>query len=315
MPAVDLLLRSGYDCQVVAAAIGAAPTDRPVLVTGADGQLGRTLLAAFPSDWRTVGLSRADLDITRAGAVREVVGRHRPWAIVNCASYNDVDQAESDVETALAVNSIGVRSLARAAADVDAVLVHYSSDFVFDGEGDRPYLESDPPAPRGVYAASKLLGEWFATDAPAHYILRVESLFGGPGRRNSSFDKIVAGILGGGSVRVFVDRTVSPSYVWDVATATQALLSRRPAYGLYHCVNSGAATWAVLADDVRRRSGVETTLVPVKMVDVPLPAPRPRYCALSNEKLRAVGIVMPAWQDAMDRYLEELGGDAESGSV
>lgn len=279
-----------------------------MLVTGAAGQLGRTLMSALPAGWDVIGLTRPELDITRADKVRQVVGDHKPWAIVNCASYNDVDGAETDAETALSINGIGVRSLARAAAETGAVLVHYSTDFVFDGEADRPYVETDPPAPRGVYAASKLLGEWFAADAPAHYVLRVESLFGGPDRRNSSFDKIVAGILGGGSVRVFVDRTVSPSYVWDVAAATRALLATRPAYGVYHCVNSGAATWAALAEEVRRRSGAETTLVPVKMADVPLPAPRPRYCALSNEKLRAAGIIMPAWQDALDRYLEELRG-------
>ena len=107
--------------------------------------------------------------------------------------------------------------------------MHYSSDFVFDGESNRPYREDDRPNPRSVYAASKLLGEWFAADARSHYVLRVESLFGGLERRKGSLDKIIESIDAGQPVRAFTDRVVSPSYVWDVAEATTALLRSRPA--------------------------------------------------------------------------------------
>jgi dTDP-4-dehydrorhamnose reductase len=185
--------------------------------------------------------------VTRADDVRRVVEHHAPWAIVNCVGYNHVDRAEEEAELALSVNALAVRTLARAAADVGAALVHYSSDFVFDGETDRPYTEEDQPQPRSVYAASKLLGEWFAADAPSHYVLRVESLFGGLDKRTSSFDKIVETVAAGGTVRVFVDRVVSPSYVWDVADATMHLLASGAAPGVYHCVNSGAATWHEVA--------------------------------------------------------------------
>ncbi len=234
------------------------------------------------------------------------MGATQPAAIINCAGYNQVDRAEDEPEAAMEANAFAVLTLARAAAEVHATLVHYSSDFVFDGETDHPYREDDRPSPRSVYAASKLLGEWFAASAPAHYILRVESLFGGVGPRKSSLDRIIDAIAARASVKVFVDRVVSPSYAWDVAHATDALLDRRPPPGIYHCVNTGAATWQDVAVEVRRTLGTDAPLEPITMAEVILPASRPRYCALSNAKLRDAGIEMPTWQDAVGRAVREL---------
>jgi dTDP-4-dehydrorhamnose reductase len=287
---------------------GMATGPGPVVVTGAAGQLGQTMASALGRRWPVEALTHADLDVTRTADVRRMFESIRPRAIVNCVGFNQVDRAEDEAELALAVNALAVRTLARAAAEAGAALVHYSSDFVFDGETDRPYREEDQPQPRSVYAASKLLGEWFAADAPVHYVLRVESLFGGAGKRTGSFDKIVDGIEAGAPVKVFVDRVVSPSYVWDVADATVHLLDSGAAPGLYHCVNSGAATWHEVAEEVARRLGVAATLEPIRLEDVKLPAARPRYCALANDKLEAAGAAMPPWQDALARYLESRAG-------
>ena len=183
-----------------------------------------------------------------------------------------------------------------------ATLVHYGTDFVFDGLAETPYTEADPPRPGSVYGMSKLLGEWFAADAPAHYVLRVESLFGGP-RAKSSVDRIIDGISGGQPVRVFSDRTVTPSYVDDVADATVRLLDARPDPGLYHCVNSGTTTWLGLAEEVARVLERTADLQPVSVASVPMRAKRPQYCALSNTKLTEAGIPMPPWQDAIARYI------------
>ncbi|HYU78618.1 MAG TPA: dTDP-4-dehydrorhamnose reductase [Vicinamibacterales bacterium] len=280
-----------------------ASVERPVLVLGAAGQLGQTVAASFEREWHTVGLTRRDLDVTDAAAVYQRVSQLRPWAIVNCAAYNDVDRAEEEPVAAMAANALAVLTLARAAREASAVLVHYGSDFVFDGETNRPYREDDAVAPQSVYAGSKLLGEWFAEQAPVHYVLRVESLFGGAGPHKSSLDRIVEAIANRAAVRVFVDRVVSPSFAPDVAAATASLLRRRPEPGLYHCVNSGATTWHELASYVRNKLDSDAVLEPVTMTDVQLAAKRPRYCALSNDKLRGAGINMPAWQDALDRYL------------
>jgi dTDP-4-dehydrorhamnose reductase len=275
-----------------------------VAVVGAGGHLGSAIVHEFQRAHEVTALDRAALDLTSASTVDEVIARLAPEVIVNCAAYNAVDAAEDAPVDALAVNAFGVRSLARAARGHGAVLVHYSTDFVFDGTADAPYAEGDEPNPRSVYAVSKLLGEWFAADIARAYVIRVESLFGRvPGARRSggSLQAIVSTLAAGGAVRVFEDRTVSPTYVIDAARATRALVERQAPVGLYHCVNSGSATWADVAREAARLLGVEPRLNPVRLADVPLRATRPRYCALSNAKLAAAGIAMPTWQDALAR--------------
>jgi dTDP-4-dehydrorhamnose reductase len=276
-----------------------------VMVTGAAGQLGSTIVQVFHGRADIVGVDRRSLDITDVTSVLRRVRAERPDVIINCAAYNAVDAAEDDPQVALAGNAFGVLALARAAAEVDATLVHYSTDFVFDGRATEPYSEEDSPNPESTYGASKLLGEWFGADAPAHYVLRVESLFGGTHRR-SSIDRILDAIVEGKPARVFVDRHVTPSYVVDVAGATWMLLEMRAAYGLYHCVNTGITTWKGLADHARRLLGGSAEIVGIKTSDVNMRAPRPRYCALANDKLQQAGIDMPSWEDALERYVASL---------
>lgn len=276
-----------------------------MLVFGAAGQLGEVMTRAARAHWLTTRLTRAEVDLTDGAAVRRIIASVRPWAIINCSGYNNVDGAEDDAVAALAINAFAVKSLASGAAEVGAVLVHYGSDFIFDGEAVQPYREDSRPAPQSVYAASKLLGEWFAADAPHHYVLRVESLFGGVTRRKSSLDTIIDRVRRGERVRVFTDRVVSPSYVWDVAAATIAVLQTRPPDGVYHCVNTGQSTWYEVAQEVARQLAVQPALEPISVADLKLRAARPRYCALANDKLRAAGINMPTWQEALTRALTE----------
>jgi dTDP-4-dehydrorhamnose reductase len=273
-----------------------------VLVTGAGGQLGQAIVRHFADGHEVVALTRADLDVTRHDDVLRAVGRAAPGVIVNCAAYNAVDRAEQDAGAALEANAMAVRSLARAAAETGSTLVQYSTDFVFDGEADTPYDEEAAPAPKSVYGQSKLLGEWFAEDANRYFVLRVESLFGGPMPR-SSIDRIVSALVEGRPARVFTDRVVSPAYVEDVAVATEKLLGIGAPYGVYHCVNRGHATWHAVGLEIARLLGCEPRLEPVRMQDVPLAAPRPRFCALSTARLAACGVEMPPWQDALARYL------------
>ena len=280
--------------------MSAAP--KKVLVTGARAQLAGAIVDAFSPTADVLQYSRADLDITDARAVMERIRAERPGLIVNCASYNFVDQAEDDPQQALNVNAFALRGLARAAAEAGAVLVHYSTDFVFDGTASRPYTEEDAPNPQSVYAQSKLLGEWFALQAPGAFVLRVESLFGGAIAK-SSIDRIVDAVKNGREAKAFADRTVSPSYVVDVAMATKALAERGEP-GLYHCVGTGAATWYEVAQEIARVMGKSETacLVPTSVADVSLRAKRPRYAALANDKLSRI-VPLPTWQDALRRYL------------
>ena len=276
------------------------------LITGAAGQLG----AAFSRRLETSGadlvaLTRRELDLTDAAAIAAAVKAARPDVIVNCAAYNAVDQAEDDAPGALAVNAFAVHDLARAASDVGARLVHYSTDFVFDGSATAPYGEDAPTNPRSVYGQSKLVGEWLALETPVSLVLRVESLFGGPATR-SSIDRIIQTLRSGEAPRVFVDRVVSPSYVEDVIDATLALLSADAPGGIYHCVNSGSTTWHGLGEAIAGLLGTRVGLQGVAMADVPMRASRPQYCALSNARLSALGVHMPTWQDALARHVRSL---------
>lgn len=273
-----------------------------VLVTGAGGQLGSTVVRRFSPAADVLPMTRQDLDISVDAEVERAVAEAAPDVIVNCSAYNAVDQAEDDAAAALAANAFGVLALARAARAAGALLIHYGTDFVFDGHASAPYRETDPARPTSNYGLSKLLGEWFAADAPACYVLRVESLFGGEKAR-SSVDRIIDGILRDEVVRVFVDRTVTPSYVEDVAEATLQLIERRPAYGLYHCVNSGVTTWLGIAEEAARLLGRTALFEQVSVDAVKLRAARPKYCALSNDKLRRAGIDMKDWKDGLGRYV------------
>jgi dTDP-4-dehydrorhamnose reductase len=284
-----------------------------VLVTGAGGQLAAFIVRTF-ADREVIALTRQSLDVTDPDAVAGTVAEAKPDLIVNCAAFNDVDGAESRAIEALAINSLAVRSLARAADVSGATLVHYSTDFVLNSDSTEPQREDVRPAPRGVYASSKLLGEWFALECPRAYALRVESLFGSPrgwtGRRGT-LDHIVDGLVEGREVKVFTDRIVSPSYSADVAAATRHLVTSGAAPGLYHCVNDGHASWHDVAAEAARILNVQPRLLPVTVDQVPLRVPRPRYCALATTKLAAAGFAMPTWQDGLRRWLEARGRGIE----
>jgi dTDP-4-dehydrorhamnose reductase len=274
-----------------------------VLVLGAGGQLGEAMTDHLARHHEVVACPRGEVDVTSAESLRALITTLCPDVIVNCAAYTDVDGAQRDPVPTLAVNAWAVCTLARLAREIEATLVHFSTDFVFDGAASRPYTEEDAPNPQGTYAVSKLLGEYLAAEAPCHYVIRVESLFGGA-RAKSSVDKLLDGILSGGEVRAFADRTVSPSYVHDIAGATAALLRGRPPFGLYHCVNSGWTTWAKLARELSRIVGrPHAPILEIPMADAKLLTPRPQFAALSNAKLAAAGITMPSWQDALRRYV------------
>jgi len=280
-----------------------------ILVTGAGGRLGSAVVAALGGH-DVVALGRRELDIADAAAVDAAFARAAPDAVVNAAAMAGVDAAEDHPVDALKVNAFGVQSLARAALRSGAILVHYSTDFVFDGAASVPYRETDPTNPRSVYGISKRIGEWFATDAPRGYVLRVETLFG-PSAHAAKSQGSVAGIVealrSGAAPKVFTDRTVSPTYIPDAAEATRRLIESPPPAGIYHCVNTGCCTWYDFALELARALGVEPRVTPALFANTPLKAPRPQYCALSNDKLRSAGIDMPAWTDAVRRYARTIG--------
>jgi dTDP-4-dehydrorhamnose reductase len=273
-----------------------------VVVLGAGGQLGQAVNHEMRrAGHEVVALTRAALDVTQRFAVLDKVAKLRPEVVVN-ATVLGVDASEDDPKAALAVNAFAVRTLADVARAAGAALVHYSSDYVFDGTATSPYRETDKPNPVNVYGATKLLGEIYAQNAPRAYVLRVEGLFGTPGGKGT-IDKMIVEARQGRTLTAFYDRKISPVHVEDVAAATRRLVERKAAPGLYHCVNSGFATWHEIALEIVRLLASASNVIPASLERSGLRVPRPLFSALSNEKLANAGIDLPPWQTALARAI------------
>jgi len=277
------------------------------VVFGARGTLGSALAPMLErAGWRlAAAVGRAECDITNAGAVRELITRAQPTVVFNAAAYTDVDRAESEPEAAQAVNAVAAENIAAAAATAGAAVMHYSTDFVFDGTASRPYDERDPPSPQGKYAQSKADGDRRVAAAnPRHFIVRVGCLYGRGGRNFPS--TIVRRLRAGESIRADRDRQGSPTWVRDVAAVSTALAATAH-HGLYHCTAQGAATWVDFARLAAELVGAPAERVQaVAYADLKLKAPRPLRAVLDNRALRECGLdTIPTWQDALRAFVAE----------
>jgi len=262
-------------------------------------------------------LSRPEIDITDVDLVYRVLGKLRPKIIVNCAAYTNVDGCESDVDTALAVNGDGPRNLALVARDIGATLVHVSTDYVFPGDGDTPYRETDATGPRSIYGRSKLAGEEgiVASGLEKYFIIRTSWLYGAGGK--NFVETMVRLGKEREELRVVSDQIGSPTLTSDLADAIFNLLALERGdesvpYGIYHFSNKGLCSWhgfaeAILAE--ARASGepiVAKRVVPIGTEDYPLPAPRPGYSVLSKDiYCRETGTKVPHWQESLAVYFEK----------
>ena len=273
-----------------------------LLVAGAAGMLGRDVVrAARAAGHDVVGLTRADLDVADAPAVARAVAEHRPEAVVNCAAWTDVDGAEADEATATAVNGAGAGNVARAAGAAGAAVVHVSSDYVFDGRKDAPYVESDPTAPLSAYGRSKLAGEHAVAAAGGrHAVVRSSWLFGAGGENFVA--KVLSRAAEGESLRVVTDQVGCPTWTGHLAPALVAL-AEGGAEGTFHVAGAGAATWHALTVEALRLSGIDGPVEPATTADFPRPASRPAYSVLGTERGDAPRL--PPWQEGLASYLAE----------
>ena len=288
-----------------------------VLLLGPNGQLGRDVRRAHaeagePFDLHP--LARGRLDVSAPGAVERVLGGLDFDVLVNAAAYNLVDRAEDDAASAFAVNAQAVGAMARTCAAKRARFVHVSTDYVFGGDPARrrPLREADPASPINVYGASKAMGETLARLVCEDVVvLRVASLFGTAGAGGKGGNFVESMIRVGRekrALRVVADQTMSPTGAADVARVLLRTLSGGGCPpGLYHVVNDGAATWFEFAREVVRRAGIPAVVTPCSSREYPTRAARPRYSVLDNAKVSAAFGAMPAWQDALDRYLRAKG--------
>jgi dTDP-4-dehydrorhamnose reductase len=275
-------------------------TAMKLLVTGAGGMLGQEVVgAARRAGHGVVALAREDLDVMDAEAVEKRMVAERPDAVINCAAYTNVDGAEEERATAFARNGEAPGTVAAAAGEVGASVLHISSDYVFDGRKGAPYVESDRPAPASAYGESKLAGEGPTAAAnPRHFVVRSAWLFG-PGGRNF-VDTMLRLAANRDEVRVVDDQVGSPTSCADLAEALLALVAT-DAYGIHHVAGAGACSWAELASETFRRAGVDCRVVPISTEEMGRPARRPPYSALRTERPETPRL--RPWQEGLAGYL------------
>lgn len=272
-----------------------------ILLTGANGQLGRELADLLPGhSHEVVPLARADLDIADPKAVERAIRTHAPDLVVNAAAYTDVDGCETEGELSYAVNALGPRNLAQFCEKAGCELLHVSTNYVFDGAGDRPYEPFDPPNPVSAYGRGKLAGEEYVRSLCSRwYIVRSAGVYG-EGRN------FVRTMLRVGeekdSLRVKDDERISPTYARDLAEGIAEIIEGGM-YGVYHATNSGSCSWHEFAREIFSLSGVEVEVIPVPGSEYPLPAARP-----ANGVLSSVGSpALRHWREALEDYLEREG--------
>lgn len=274
-----------------------------VLVTGANGQLGRELTLWKPVEGlEIVGMGRQELDITSLDQCRAAVTAVKPDVVIHCAAYTAVDQAEFDAEGAYRVNASGTRNVAIAAREVGAKLIFVSTDYVFDGKGSKPYQEYDVTNPQTVYGKSKLAGEQMVQSLHDRwFIVRTSWVYGAHG---ANFVKTMLKL---GAERdhlsVVHDQVGSPTYTKDLA-AFLLELAATEAYGIYHASNSGSCSWYEFAQAIFREAGLSVTVNPCTTEEFPRPAPRPAYSIMDQSAIRVNGLQeLPHWETALKDFL------------
>lgn len=281
-----------------------------VLITGANGQLGRSLrrvMENFPEIY-PVFTDVENLDITDKEALEKAFSENKFDAIVNCAAYTAVDKAESDEVMAALLNTQAVGLLAEVAALHGVRFIHISTDYVFAGDSCRPYVENDEPYPQSIYGRTKLEGEGILKSlCPDAVIIRTAWLYSEYGR---NFVKVMLSVgKDKGLVRVVSDQIGTPTYAGDLADAIVAVL-RNPEWkpGIYHFTDEGVASWFDFAEAIFELSGLsEVDVIPIDTVDYPSPAKRPQYSVLSKNKIKSTfGIKIPYWRDSLKKCLAAL---------
>lgn len=281
-----------------------------IALLGANGQLGQDLRRSL-REHDVVPLTRADIDVTDHCLTSEVLGTIRPSIIMNTTAYHRVDDCETQPESAYRVNALAVLNLARIANEHDAVLVHFSTDYVFDGRLRKPYAERSEPMPLSVYANSKLAGEYLARSAARKFLLiRTCGLYGEMGSRGKGgnfVEMMLRKASSGERIQVVSDQVVTPTYTKDLADQI-ALLLLTTHTGLFHITSEGECSWFEFARAIFELTGIEADLVPTTSDVYKAPAIRPRYSVLENARLKELGINrMRHWREALGDYLELKG--------
>ncbi|MBT1071746.1 dTDP-4-dehydrorhamnose reductase [Pelotalea chapellei] len=270
-----------------------------ILVVGANGMLGHDMMALLGD--RARGVDIADIDITSMESTERVLTTLRPSVVINCAACTNVDNCESDADTAMQVNGEGVGYLAMATRSIGARLVQVSTDYVFDGSKGTPYHEDDAPRPLNIYGESKLAGEMNAAFNPDHLIVRTQWLYGLHGK---NFVETMLGLAKEKDTLAVVDDQIgSPTWTVDLARSIAALIESK-CQGIYHAANSGFCSWNEFARSIFEEAGLSVTVTGMTTEQLNRPARRPLYSTLDCSKLEQdAGFRLQPWRDALRSYL------------
>ena len=277
---------------------------KKVIVTGANGQLGRAMNQQYAgsTEYELINTDVGELDITNIDHVMEFARNMKPYAIINCAAYTAVEACESEEDLAFGINAIGARNLSIAAHETGAKLVHVSTDYVFDGNGNRPYRETDPVGPQGAYGRTKLAGENFVKEfSDRHFIVRTAWLYGDGKnfvktmlRLSETHDK----------VRVVRDQVGSPTSTVELAKAIAYLLPTEN-YGLFHGTCEGDCSWAQFTEEIFRLAGRKTAVEAITSDEYGAVVKRPAYSILENYMFKmTTDFMFSDWHDAIAEYLK-----------
>lgn len=280
-----------------------------VLVTGVKGQLGHDVMDELAAKGiEGIGVDVEEMDITDAGACQRVIKEAKPDAVIHCAAYTAVDAAEDNVELCRRVNADGTRNIAKVCKELDIKMMYISTDYVFNGQGERPWEPDDHREPLNVYGLTKYEGEIAVEqNVEKFFIVRIAWVFGTNGK---NFIKTMLRLgKERGAVSVVDDQIGSPTYTYDLAKLLVEMIQtdRYGRYGRYHATNEGLCSWYEFACEIFRQAGMDVKVSPVDSSSFPTKAKRPLNSRMSKEKLTEKGFCrLPSWQDALGRYLEEL---------
>ena len=276
-----------------------------VLVLGARGMLGQELVKVF-YDKEVIAWDRDDLNIADRGEVFRKIEGVKPDVILNAAAYNAVDLAEEEKEAAFLINAEAVKNLSEMSKKIGSILVHYGTDYAFDGEKESGYTEDDLTDPQSSYGRSKVQGEKYLQEMGGKfYLMRLSRLFGKAGNGENAKKSFVDMILNLAkekeALEIIDEELSSPTYAPDLAKLTKKIVANKMPYGIYHGANGGSCTWYEFAKEALKLKNISCKLIPVTASQFPRPAARPKYSILLNTKLSPAR----SWQEALKEYLKK----------
>lgn len=281
-----------------------------ILIIGCNGQLGYDMVLVCETKGHTVfGIDLPEIDISNHTSVKNTIKKITPDTIINCAAYTAVDECENNREAAYAVNAEGIANIAHTANSINASVVHFSTDYVFDGLKNSPYIETDITNPQSVYGKSKLEGEkQLSGITDKHFIFRIAWLYGNHG---NNFVKTIHNLASSKlkknqPLKVVNDQFGTPTYTKNICSQILSVI-RTDNFGIYHCTNEGECTWFEFARYITKHLKLNVEIIPCATTEFPRPAPRPPNSVLENNRLKSLGLnCMPHWKEAFKAFIEEI---------